>query len=121
LHVAPAIFTQLFNFLHFAIFLRDHYDIVLNPTSIFDRSKLSHRAMGKYGVLRQAVDDLAQTEELGRRNSNNPHIKVMLQYYRKHPCHNKSMWLEILMNLQPCSVSPSVDDRVLRGCVHHGL
>ena len=41
LHVAPAIFAPLFIFLYFAIFLQDHYDVVFNPTSIFDRSKLS--------------------------------------------------------------------------------
>ena len=38
----------------------------------------------QFGVLRQAVDLLAQTKELGRRYPNNPHIEVMLQYYRKH-------------------------------------
>ena len=43
----------------------------------------------QFGVLRQAVDLLARMEELGRRNPNNPHIEVMLQYYRKHPSHNK--------------------------------
>ena len=41
LHVDLAILAQLFNFLYFAIFLRDHYDIAFNATSIFDRSKLS--------------------------------------------------------------------------------
>ena len=39
----------------------------------------------QFGVLGQAVDLLAQTEESRRRDSNNPHIKVMLQYYTKHP------------------------------------
>ena len=30
LHVAPAIFAQLFSFLYFVNFLRDHYDITFN-------------------------------------------------------------------------------------------
>jgi hypothetical protein len=48
------------------------------------------RRNGKqFGVLRHAVDLLARTEELGRRNPNNPHIEVMLQYYRKHLGRNK--------------------------------
>ena len=55
LHVAPAIFAQLFSFLYFAIFLWDHCDVAFNPTYIFNRSKLwvSHHAMrnnlGYYG------------------------------------------------------------------------
>jgi hypothetical protein len=43
----------------------------------------------KIWVLRQAVDLLAQMEESGRRNPNNPHIVVMLQYYEKYPGRNK--------------------------------
>jgi hypothetical protein len=38
-HVAPAIFAQLFGFPYFAIFLQDYYDVHFN--SIFDSSKLS--------------------------------------------------------------------------------
>ena len=61
------------------------------------------RRNGKqYGVLRQANDLLARTEESGRRNPNNPHIEVMLQYYRKHPSrdkfeydHTDSQWIDI--------------------------
>ena len=49
------------------------------------RVQAMRRRNGKqFGVLRQAVDLLARTEESGRRNPNNPHIEVMLQYYRKH-------------------------------------
>jgi len=39
----------------------------------------------QFGVLRQVVDLLAQTEESRRRNPNNPHFEVVLQYHRKHP------------------------------------
>lgn len=61
------------------------------------------RRNGKqFGVLRQAVDLLARTEESGRRNPNNPHIEVMLQYYRKYPGRNKfkydhtdSKWIDV--------------------------
>ena len=54
------------------------------------RVQTMRRRNGKqFGVLRQAVDLLARREELGRRNPNNPHIEVMLQYYRKHSCRNK--------------------------------
>jgi hypothetical protein len=61
------------------------------------------RRNGKqFGVLSQAVDLLARTKESGRRNPNNPHIEVMLQYYRKYPCHNKfnydhtdSKWIDV--------------------------
>jgi hypothetical protein len=61
------------------------------------------RRNGKqFGVLRQAVDLLAQTEESGRRNPNNPHIEVMLQYYRNYPGRNKlkydhtdSKWIDV--------------------------
>ena len=48
------------------------------------------RRNGKqFGVLRQAVDLLARTEESRRRNPNNSRIEVMLQYYRKHLGRNK--------------------------------
>jgi hypothetical protein len=61
------------------------------------------RRNGKqFGVLRQAVDLVAQTEESWRRNPNNPHIEVMLQYYRKYPGRNKfkydhtdSKWIDV--------------------------
>ena len=56
----------------------------------------------QFGILRQVVDLLAQAKELGRRNPNNPHIEVMLQYYSKHPCRNKfkydhinSKWIDV--------------------------
>ncbi|KAG0572953.1 hypothetical protein KC19_VG137300 [Ceratodon purpureus] len=43
------------------------------------------RRNGKqFGVLRQPVDLIARLEESGKRNIQNPHIEVMLQYYRKH-------------------------------------
>ena len=91
LHVAPAIFSQLFSFLCFAIFLRDHYDVAFNPISILDRFKLSltHAMKNNLGVLRHVVDLLGRTKESGKRNPNNPHIKVMLQYFRKYPGHSK--------------------------------
>ena len=53
--------------------------------SLITPSSISSRNGKQFGVLRLAVDLLAQTEELRRRNPNNPHIEVMLQYYRKHP------------------------------------
>jgi hypothetical protein len=61
------------------------------------------RRNGKqFGVLRQAVDILARTEESWRRNPNNPHIEVMLQYYRKYQGRNKfkydhtdSKWIDV--------------------------
>ena len=63
---------------------------------------LRRRNGHQFGVLRQAVDLLARTEESGRRNPNNPHIEVMLQYYRKHPGrdkfkydHTDSQWIDI--------------------------
>ena len=56
----------------------------------------------QFGVLRQAVDLLARMEESGRRNPNNPHIEVMLQYYRKYSSRNKfkydhthSKWIDV--------------------------
>ncbi len=56
----------------------------------------------QFGVLRQAVDLLSRTEESRRRNPNNPHIEVMLQYYRKHHGrdkfkydHTDSQWIDI--------------------------
>ena len=67
------------------------------------RVQAMRRRNGKqFGVLRQAVDLLARTEESGRRNPNNPHIEVMLQYFRKHPGrdkfkynHTDSQWIDI--------------------------
>ena len=45
---------------------------------------------------------LAQMEESGRRNPNNSHIEVMLQYYQKHLGHNNfkydhtnSKWIDV--------------------------
>jgi hypothetical protein len=56
----------------------------------------------QFGVLGQAVDLLARTEESRRRNPNNPLIEVMLQYYRKYPGRNKfkydhtdSKWIDV--------------------------
>jgi hypothetical protein len=37
------------------------------------------------------VDLLARMEE-SRRNPDNSHIEVMLYYYKKHPCCNKSKY-----------------------------
>jgi hypothetical protein len=63
--------------------LRDHHDVAFNPTFIFDRSKLSLIVQYFFwGVLRHAVDLLAQREEARRENPNNPHIEVMLQYHK---------------------------------------
>ncbi|KAG0596727.1 hypothetical protein M758_UG279900 [Ceratodon purpureus] len=43
------------------------------------------RRNGKqFGVLCQPVDLLARVEENGYRHPQNPHIEVMLQYYRKY-------------------------------------
>ena len=48
------------------------------------------RHIGKqFGLPRQAFDLLAQMDEFGRKNLNNPHIEVMLQYYRKYPSRKK--------------------------------
>ena len=70
--------------------------------SLIAPSSLSSCNGKQFGVLRQAVDLLAQTEESRRRNPNNPHIEVMLQYYRKHPGRNKykydhidSKWIDV--------------------------
>ena len=56
----------------------------------------------QFGVLRQPVDLLARVEENGRRNPHNPHIEVMLQYYRKHLGrdkfkydHTDSKWIDV--------------------------
>ena len=53
----------------------------------------------QFGVLRQVVDLLARAEESGRRNPNNPHIEVMLQYYRKYNKfkydHTDSKWNDV--------------------------
>jgi hypothetical protein len=92
LHVAHAIFTQLFSFLfYFAIFLRDHYDVAfsIQLSYLIAPNSLSSCNEKQFGVLRQRVDLLARTKESGRRNSNNLHIEVMLQYYRKHLGHTK--------------------------------
>jgi hypothetical protein len=63
---------------------------------------MRHRNGKQFGVLRHAVDLLARTEESRRRNPNNPHIEVMLQYFRKHPGrdkfkydHTDSQWIDI--------------------------
>ena len=68
-----------------------------------DRVQAMRRRNGKqFGVLRQPVDLLSRMEESRRKYSNNPHIEVMLQYYRKHPGRNKlkydhkdSKWIDI--------------------------
>ena len=56
----------------------------------------------QFGVLRQPVDLLARMEENGKRNPHNPHIEVMLQYYRKHLGqdkykydHTDSQWIDV--------------------------
>src|ERR1700738_217709 len=61
-----------------------------------------HPKMDEIGSLTRTVDLLGRTEESGRRNPNNPHIKVMLQYYRKYPGRNKfkydhtdSKWIDV--------------------------
>jgi hypothetical protein len=71
------------------------------PSSIAPSFLLSCNGK-QFGVLRQAVDNLVQMEESGRRSPNNPHIEVMLQYYRKLPCRNKfkydytdSKWIDV--------------------------
>ena len=50
--------------------------------SLIAPSSLSLCNEKQFGVLRQAVDLPAQTEESGRRNPNNPRIEVILQYCR---------------------------------------
>ena len=85
---------------------------VENATNILNRVDFSSWQVGRvqamrrhnrkrFGILRQVVDLLAQTKE-SRRRTNNLHIVVMLQYYRKHPCHNKykydhtySKWIDV--------------------------
>lgn len=56
----------------------------------------------QFGVLRQPVDLLSRMEENGKRNLHNPHIEVMLQYYRQHVGrdkfkydHTDSQWIDI--------------------------
>jgi hypothetical protein len=56
----------------------------------------------QFGVLRQPVDLLSRMEESGKRNPHNPHIEVMLQYYRKHVGrdkfkydHTDSQWIDV--------------------------
>jgi len=73
------------------------------PLKLQGRVQAMRRRNGKqFGILRQVVDLLARTEESWRRNPNNPHIKVMLQYYRKYPSRNKfkydhtdSKWIDV--------------------------
>jgi hypothetical protein len=91
LHVAPAIFAQMFSFHYFANFWRDHSHVAFNPTFIFDCSELSLSSCNEkqFGVLGQTVDLLARAEESGRRDPNNPHIEVILQYHKKHLGRNK--------------------------------
>ena len=68
-----------------------------------DRVQAMRRRNGRqFGVLRQPVDLLARVEENGRRNPHNPHIEVMLQYYRKHLGrdkfkydHTDSKWIDV--------------------------
>ena len=81
------------NYLFFFL-LRFFCEIIVTLPSIqlpylITLSSLSSCDGKQYGVQRQAVDLLAWMEESGWRNPNNPHIKVMLQYYRKHPSRNK--------------------------------
>ena len=56
----------------------------------------------QYGVLRQTIDLFARTMESWRGNPNNPHIQVLLQYYRKHHGwnvfnydHTDSKWIDL--------------------------
>ena len=56
----------------------------------------------QFGVLRQLVDLLARMEENGKQNPHNPHIEIMLQYYRKHLGqdkykydHTDSQWIDV--------------------------
>ena len=99
MHVAPTIFAQLFNFLYFANFLRDHCDVAFNRYKILSLSLCDEE---QFGVLKHAVYLLARTEELRRKNPNSPHIEVMLQYLNKHPSHSKfkydqtdSKWINV--------------------------
>jgi len=57
---------------------------------------------GQFGILRQPVDLLARMEENGKSKPQNPHIEVLLQYYRKHGGrdkfkydHTDSKWIDI--------------------------
>ena len=67
------------------------------------RVQAMRRRNGKqFGVLRQPVDLLARLEDRGRRTNQNPHIEVMLQYYRKYVGrdkfkydHTDSKWIDI--------------------------
>ena len=79
---------SVFFILWFFVRLLWHY--LQSNFHLWSLQGLSHCANGKqFGILRQAVNLLAQTKESGRRNPNNPHIKVMLQFYWKHPSRNK--------------------------------
>ena len=67
------------------------------------RVQAMRRRNGKqFGVLRQPMDLLARLEDRGRRTNQNPHIEVMLQYYRKYVGrdkfkydHTDSKWIDI--------------------------
>ena len=103
LHVAPTIFSQLFSFLYFVVFLRDNYDVAFNPISIFDCSKLSlivewETIWGtKVGGWPPCLN-----KGIRMRNPNYPHIEVVSQYYRKYSSPNKfkydyinSKWIDV--------------------------
>ena len=47
------------------------------------------RSGKQFRVLRHTVDLVVRMEESGRKNPNNPHIEVMLQYYTEYHGHNK--------------------------------
>jgi hypothetical protein len=54
------------------------------------------------GYLGKRLTFLLERRESGRRNPNNPHIEVMLQYYRKYLGSNKfkydhtdSKWIDV--------------------------
>jgi len=56
----------------------------------------------QFGVLGHVIDLLAGTEESRMRIPDNPHIEVMLYYYRKYPGltkfkydHTDSKWIEV--------------------------
>jgi hypothetical protein len=90
------------------------------PLKLQGSVQAMRRRNGKqFGALRQAVDLLARTEESGRRNPNNPHIEVMLQYYRKYPCRNKfkydhtdSKWIDVDCIISTVTMSYNFTNKV---------
>ena len=92
---------------YFFFFLRSFCEIIMmlhsfQLPSLITPSSLSSCNGKQFGVLRQTIDLLVQTKESGRRNPNNPHIEVMLLYYRKHLGRNTfkydhmdSKWIDV--------------------------